>query len=152
MPRTIVGASLEEVLLTAGEHVEGRFDGGEIGFEVAVDGALATSEKSPSVQAESRERGRTRWRDREGTAKLAEDAVAAWLADIRDAGYLLRGSVFEGIVRDAYRTRLMEIGEAVKNLDPALLATAPGVRWREIAGMRDQLAHHYFGTDHAIVG
>ncbi|MGA2806168.1 MAG: HepT-like ribonuclease domain-containing protein [Acidimicrobiales bacterium] len=39
----------------------------------------------------------------------------------------------------------------MKNLDPALLATAPEVRWREIARMRDQLALHYFDTDHAIV-
>jgi hypothetical protein len=35
VPRTIVGASLEEVLVV-GEHVEGRLDGGKIGFEVAV--------------------------------------------------------------------------------------------------------------------
>jgi hypothetical protein len=35
VPRTLVGASLEEVLLV-GEHVERRFDGGKIGFEVAV--------------------------------------------------------------------------------------------------------------------
>jgi uncharacterized protein with HEPN domain len=46
---------------------------------------------------------------------------------------------------------LIEIGEAIKHIDPDLLATVPTVRWRAIAKMRDRLAHHYFDTDHAIV-
>ena len=65
--------------------------------------------------------------------------------------YLHRGSLSEGFVYAACRAWLMEIGEAVKSLGPALLASAPEVRWREIARMRDQLALHYFDTDHAIV-
>ena len=47
--------------------------------------------------------------------------------------------------------RLFEIGEAVKAIDDGVLAKAPTVPWREIARMRDVLAHHYFDTDHAIV-
>lgn len=46
---------------------------------------------------------------------------------------------------------MIEIGKAVKNIGPDLLASTPDVRWRAIARMRDQLAHHYFDTDHAIV-
>lgn len=81
---------------------------------------------------------------------------AAWLADILGAAdaiseYLSQGTLDEGLVYDACRARLIEIGEAVKHLDPALLAAAPTVRWRAIARMRDQLAHHYFDTDHAVV-
>ncbi len=81
---------------------------------------------------------------------------AAWLADILSAidtisDDLSRGSLDQGLVYDACRARLIEIGEAVKHLDPTLLAAAPAVRWRAIAPMRDQLAHHYFDTDHAIV-
>lgn len=49
------------------------------------------------------------------------------------------------------RVRLIEIGEAVKNISAELLQDAPGVPWKEIARMRDHLAHHYFDTDHAIV-
>jgi len=45
----------------------------------------------------------------------------------------------------------MEIGEAVKGIDPDLLNAAPGVPWEEIARMRDHLAHRYFDTDQAIV-
>lgn len=46
---------------------------------------------------------------------------------------------------------MIEIGEAVKHLDPELTEKEPEIPWRAIARMRDQLAHHYFDTDHAIV-
>lgn len=57
----------------------------------------------------------------------------------------------DNIVFDAIRVRLMEIGEAVKDIDPALLATEPGIPWTEISRMRDQLTHRYFDTAHSIV-
>ncbi|MCP2367375.1 uncharacterized protein with HEPN domain [Agromyces flavus] len=57
----------------------------------------------------------------------------------------------DGIVFDAIRVRLIEIGEAVKDLDPSLIASEPDIPWAEIARMRDQLAHRYFDTSHAIV-
>ncbi len=76
------------------------------------------------------------------------DIVEA-LDAIRD--HLTRGDLHDGLVYDAVRVRLIEIGEAVKGIDPAVLAGAPDVPWREIARMRDQLAHRYFDTDHAIV-
>ncbi len=77
---------------------------------------------------------------------------AAWLADILTAidaigDYLKQGSLDQGLVYDACRARLIEIGEAVKHLDPALVAAAPAVRWRAIARMRDQLAHHSWTDD-----
>jgi len=65
--------------------------------------------------------------------------------------HLSRGDLRDGMVYDAVRVRLIEIGEAVKAIDPALLDTAPDVPWKEIARMRDHLAHRYFDTDHAIV-
>ncbi len=55
------------------------------------------------------------------------------------------------MVYDAVRVRLIEIGEAVKAIEPTLLDSAPDVPWKEIARMRDHLAHRYFDTDHAIV-
>lgn len=39
----------------------------------------------------------------------------------------------------------------MKDIDPVLLATEPGIPWRDVAGMRDQLAHRYFDTAHSIV-
>ncbi|CAN5313161.1 DUF86 domain-containing protein [soil metagenome] len=78
------------------------------------------------------------------------------LADIATAceairSYLTRSKVGDDIVYDAIRARLIEIGEAVKDLDPKLIATEPDIPWAEIARMRDQLTHHYFDTAHSIV-
>jgi uncharacterized protein with HEPN domain len=77
-----------------------------------------------------------------------EDILAAIKA-IRQ--HLQRGSVDDGLVFDAVRVRLIEIGEAVKALPPALLAEESSLPWTQIAGMRDRLAHRYFDTSHAIV-
>lgn len=79
-----------------------------------------------------------------------------WLADILDAvdairSYLARGTFDDGLVFDAVRLRLIEIGEAVKRVDPDVLATEPDIPWEDVAGMRDRLAHRYFDTSHAIV-
>jgi len=78
------------------------------------------------------------------------------LADVVDAinaisAHLTRGNLSDGLVYDAVRVRLIEIGEAVKDISPDLLAAEPDIPWKAIARMRDQLAHRYFDTDHAIV-
>lgn len=65
--------------------------------------------------------------------------------------HLARGGIEDGLVFDAVRIRLVEIGEAVKSIDPTMLATEADVPWRAIAAMRDHLAHRYFDTDHAII-
>lgn len=65
--------------------------------------------------------------------------------------YLQRGDLRDGLVFDAVRVRLIEIGEAVKALPEDLLATEADLPWAQIAGMRDRLAHRYFDTSHAIL-
>jgi len=57
----------------------------------------------------------------------------------------------DGLVFDAVRVRLIEIGEAVKALPAQLLASEPALPWAQITGMRDRLAHRYFDTSHAIL-
>jgi uncharacterized protein with HEPN domain len=52
---------------------------------------------------------------------------------------------------DALLYRLVVIGEAVKALPDELLATQPQVPWREIARLRDLLAHHYYRLDVQII-
>jgi uncharacterized protein with HEPN domain len=78
------------------------------------------------------------------------------LADIQAAidairSHLQRGSLHDGLVFDAVRIRLLEIGEAVKALPNELLEAQPHIPWRQIARMRDHLAHRYFDTAHAIL-
>lgn len=38
------------------------------------------------------------------------------------------------------------IGEAVKHLSDATTDRRPEIPWKQIAGMRDVLIHHYFGV------
>lgn len=57
----------------------------------------------------------------------------------------------DGLVFDAVRIRLLEIGEAVKALPADLLATQPAIPWSQIARTRDHLAHRYFDAAHAIL-
>jgi uncharacterized protein with HEPN domain len=65
--------------------------------------------------------------------------------------HLRRGALSDGLIFDAVRIRLLEIGEAVKAIPADLLATEPAIPWSEIARMRDHLAHRYFDTSHAIL-
>jgi uncharacterized protein with HEPN domain len=77
------------------------------------------------------------------------DDITAAIGAIRD--HLRRGAVSDGLVFDAVRVRLIEIGEAVKALPRDLLETEPSIPWEQVAGMRDRLAHRYFDTSHSIV-
>lgn len=76
------------------------------------------------------------------------DIVAA-IDAIRD--HLLRGPLTDGLIFDAVRVRLIEIGEAVKDIDPDLLQRHPDIPWRQVAAMRDQLAHRYFDTSYSVI-
>tara|TARA_R100000306_G_scaffold461_1_gene1140 strand:+ start:421 stop:627 length:207 start_codon:yes stop_codon:yes gene_type:complete len=62
----------------------------------------------------------------------------ARLADVVEAidairNHLTRGDLHDGLVYDAVRVRLIEIGEAIKAIDPVLLSGVAGVPWKEIA-------------------
>ena len=67
------------------------------------------------------------------------------------AAHTKRGGLDDGLVFDAVRVRLIEIGEAVRAIDPDLLAREPDTPWMDVAGMRNHLAHRYFDTAHGIV-
>lgn len=67
------------------------------------------------------------------------------------ASHLERGEITDGLIFDAVRVRIIEIGEAVGALDPGLLAQEPEIPWTDIKAMRNHLAHRYFDTAHAIV-
>ncbi len=52
---------------------------------------------------------------------------------------------------DALLYRLVVIGEAVKSLPEDLLARQAQVPWREIARLRDLLAHHYYRVEAHVI-
>ena len=81
-------------------------------------------------------------------AERLKDVLAAATAI---ASHRKRGGLEDGLIFDAVRVRLIEIGEAVKDIDPDVLSNEPEVQWRDIAGMRDHLTHRYFDTAHSIV-
>lgn len=76
------------------------------------------------------------------------DDVVAAVAAIE--AHLARGELADPLVFDAVRMRLIEVGEAIKDVDGPPRARAD-LSWRAVAGMRDHLAHRYFDADHTII-
>jgi uncharacterized protein with HEPN domain len=52
---------------------------------------------------------------------------------------------------DAVVRNLEIIGEAAKNIPPSVQAMIAEIDWRKPAGLRDVIAHAYFGIDDAIL-
>ena len=82
-----------------------------------------------------------------------------YLAHIRDAVQRIEAYTSGGpeqffadsMVQDAVIRNLEVIGEAVKGLSEPLRLANSDVPWKQIAGMRDVLIHHYFGVKLATV-
>jgi uncharacterized protein with HEPN domain len=53
--------------------------------------------------------------------------------------------------RDATLRNLEVLGEAAKKIPDDIRATVQEIPWRRIAGLRDVLAHDYFGLDKGIL-
>lgn len=67
------------------------------------------------------------------------------------AGMSYKAFVADERTRDAVIRNIEIIGEAAKNLPDDVIAKAPEVDWRKVRGMRDVLAHAYFGLDTKVV-
>ena len=83
-----------------------------------------------------------------------------YLSDIREAiqriAAYTAGMTFEQFMKDnktqdAVVRNLEVIGEATKNLSDHLRKTSTQIPWRDLAGMRDKMIHHYFGINYEIV-
>lgn len=61
------------------------------------------------------------------------------------------GSSSGMVLLDAICMLLIAIGESLKNLDKTteglLLPTYPSIPWKNVKGLRDIIAHHYFDVD-----
>ena len=53
--------------------------------------------------------------------------------------------------QDAVIRNLEIIGEAAKNITDKLKEKHPQILWKDLAGIRDKLIHHYFGVNLEIV-
>lgn len=77
------------------------------------------------------------------------DAVESIDEFILDMGY-------EEFVRDrktnfAVVRSLEIIGEAAKSIPDSVREKYPDIPWKDMAGMRDKMIHHYFGVDYKVV-
>lgn len=55
------------------------------------------------------------------------------------------------MIIDAVVRNLEIIGEAVKNVPSHIKEKYPNIEWKKISGLRDILAHEYFGIDSEIL-
>ena len=53
--------------------------------------------------------------------------------------------------QDAVVRNLAVIGEATKNRSARVRKTYPDIPWKDLAGVRDKMIHHYFGISYEIV-
>lgn len=53
--------------------------------------------------------------------------------------------------QDAVLRNIEVIGEAAKRLSTSLKKQHPAIPWKDMAGMRDRVIHHYFGINYDIV-
>ena len=59
--------------------------------------------------------------------------------------------ISDELVRDALLYNIVVIGEAASRVPPDVQAKFPTIPWTRIKGMRNILAHEYFGVDQGLV-
>jgi uncharacterized protein with HEPN domain len=72
----------------------------------------------------------------------AINRIEEYLHGVTEADFHNRYLIQDGVIR-----QLEIIGEATKQLSKETRENNSHIHWRDIAGMRDKLTHHYFGVD-----
>lgn len=85
--------------------------------------------------------------------RLYVEDIAAACAKIEDYTVGMTQEVFVADTRtfDAVVRNLEIIGEASKRIPVDVQQRIPSIDWRKMAGLRDVLAHAYFGIDNDIL-
>ncbi len=86
--------------------------------------------------------------DREllGDLREAIRRISAYLAGVQYESFVKDTKTQDAVIRN-----LEVLGEATKNLSATFRATHADVPWKNLAGARDRLIHHYFGVNLDIV-
>ncbi len=85
-------------------------------------------------------------RDYLGDIQEAIQRIAAYTAGLTFEQFLKDTKTQDAIVRN-----LEVIGEATKNLSGRLTKSHPHLPWKDLAGVRDKMIHHYFGINYEVV-
>ena len=68
--------------------------------------------------------------------------IEEYLQGVTEPDFHNRYLIQDGVIR-----QIEIIGEATKQLSKETRENNSQIPWRDIAGMRDKLTHHYFGVD-----
>ena len=91
---------------------------------------------------------------------MSERTDIEYLADTKEAVIRIntytQDLIFEQFIddkktQDAVVRNLEIIGEAAKNISGELKSRSPQIPWKDLAGVRGKLIHHYFGVNFDIV-
>jgi uncharacterized protein with HEPN domain len=90
----------------------------------------------------------SRRRDQDYLSDIQEaiQRIAVYTAGLNYGQFMQDNKTQDAVVRN-----LEIIGEATKNLSSHLRTTHPQISWKDLAGLRDKMIHHYFGINYEIV-
>ncbi len=74
------------------------------------------------------------------------EKVLRFTADLTLSELIQDEKTYDAVIRN-----LEIIGEVAKHISQDIRKQLQGIEWRKIAGMRDMLAHAYFGIDNDIL-
>jgi uncharacterized protein with HEPN domain len=74
------------------------------------------------------------------------DKILRFTAGLSQSDLIGDEKTYDAVVRN-----LEIIGEAAKHISEDLRRQMPDIEWRKAAGLRDMLAHAYFGIDNDIL-
>ncbi len=78
--------------------------------------------------------------------RKACDKVIRYTTSLTREQFVADEKTFDAVMRD-----LEIIGEAAKHVPVEIRARHPQIDWRKISGLRDVVAHEYFGLDVEII-
>jgi len=125
-------------ICTNTNHVGDRFNATVTQAVVGSNGAVIPAGATASVEVTALKRS-----DRDRLDDIA-DAITAIRAHSKRR-------TDERLKRDALLYNLMIVGEAVKAISDETKARQPEIPWREIAGLRDLLAHEYYQIELGVI-